>query len=314
MPERDAATAVPQTHLVDQVFGALAYANQQDVALPAAPIFQTAAPSAAPCQPTDLTAEYEWMREERKRIEAYTLHQFGTVSQQREQLLSKRAEVEAEFALREQEMNRKMKLLADRSDAVALRERHVAEAEASLTVERETLAAAEKQLQQHQQTSVKLHKDVELQRLLLEQVRFQTIQLQEAARAAQAELEAFERMLRSSKSEGEKDLALFTQRAQKLEEREQALVRAEESMRRREAEQDQLEAQLRCEIEERERQLALEQREIVELRARLRDQTAAASYHESGATSLRMVSRPRQAVLAVDVPESDDNSGDTIHG
>lgn len=313
MTERCEKPSSPSTQYVDQIFGTLAYPNQ---AAPGngAPLFQ-AAPAAVPCQPTDLTAEYDWLREERKRMEAYTLHQFGAISQQREELLNRRAEVETQFALREQELNRKMRLLAERSDAVAIREKQLSEGEATLAAQKEGLTDAEQRLQQYQQTGAKLQRDIELQRLTLEQVRFQTTQLQEAARVAQAELEAFERLRQNRSTEWEKEQAKSAQRLQKLEQRERALLVSEESMRRREGEQDQLEAQLRCEIEERERQLALEQQEIAELRRRLRQQAgeAAQGVELFAETSLLDLSR-RPTTLPAKHATVDSTAGDTVHG
>src|SRR4051794_35355739 len=54
---------------------------------------------AAPVNGTagDLAAEYAWLREERQRLENYTLNQFALVTRQREELAARRAEVEAAF-------------------------------------------------------------------------------------------------------------------------------------------------------------------------------------------------------------------------
>ncbi len=221
---------------------------------------------------TDLAAEYAWLREERSRLEAYTLSQLSLLTQQREELAARRASVEATFALREQELNRQTKIVAERTELVQERERKLAVGEAEWSLRQEELARSEQQLEQMKQTGLKLQRDIDEQRLQLKSLRFQADQLRESGRAAAAELQALERMAATRTKEQNEEQAKFTARQDQLNARLKEIERGEESLRRREQELDDLEMQLRLEIEERQRQLDAEFQEIEEIRQSLRTQ------------------------------------------
>ncbi len=244
--------------------------------VPNHPAKEPAHPAAALNPNADLTSEYAWLREERDRLEAYTRGQFALITQQREEFLARRTEVEAGLALREQEIHRQMKLLTDRAELLQRHEQDRAKGEADLALQQEKLANLVQQLRQLEQTKAKLQSDLGQQRLLLEHLRFQGTQLQEAARAAQAEFAAFEKALHNRRQAWQDEQANFTARREQLDQRCLAQEKAEESLRRRESELDQMEAELRCEIElreqqlARERQLAREQQELERARSQRR--------------------------------------------
>jgi DNA repair protein SbcC/Rad50 len=276
----------PSTQYVDQIF-TMVGAQQTGhgtahVAAPPPPpdppatnaVSTDAAPAIPIYQRADLIAELEWLREERRRLEGYTRSQFGQIAQQREEFLGKRAEVEAALALREQELNRQMKILAERGELLQQREKDLARNEAALTLQREELANAETQLTQLQQTHAKLQTEVQQQRYQLEQGRFLAAQMEEGARASQAELAAFEKALAHRKKAWEEEQATFAARREQLEQRCREIERGEASLRRRETELDQMEAELRCEIEQKERQLARE-RQLVREQQQARERLAA---------------------------------------
>lgn len=252
-----------------------------EVPVRAIPVNGPALPTARPAAPepvsdltsaADLAAEYEWLREERKRLEAYTLNQFNLISRQREELAARRAEVEAAFALREQELNRQMKLIAERTESVEHREHQLARAEAEWELQLQKMASAEQQIQALEQTGAKLHKSIEQQRVVLEHLRLQSGQLQEAARAAEAEMLAFERAAQNRKRESDDEKARFEAQRQQLEKRFLRVEQVEEALRRREAELEELEVHLRCEIEQHEQQLAADQLELDKIRDKVRQQ------------------------------------------
>jgi hypothetical protein len=219
---------------------------------------------------TDLTAQYKWLREERKRLEVYTMNQFAILTQQRDELTARRADAESKFILREQELNRQLKLVAERTAAVELREQQAARAEASWAQKSDEAAAAEKRVLALEQTSARLQRGIEQQRMTLEHLRLQSTQFQESARAAEVELLAFEKYLQTRTNEWNEAKVRFETQREQLEKRAVRMEQTEESLRRREGELEELEAQLRCEIEQRQQQLACEFEEVENIRRTLR--------------------------------------------
>src|SRR5262245_37305579 len=186
----------PHVESVDQIFSWLAEAvhtghvPREAVQPPQAP--GTAAPAPASVPPSspiapfapaprqaDLQAEHRWLQEERKRLEAYTLSQFALIKQQREELLTRKTQIEEALALREQELNRQMKILAESNEALQKRGKETAEREAVLSEQLEQINNAQQTLQTLQQTSARMQKEIEAQRGQLEQTRIQSAHLQE---------------------------------------------------------------------------------------------------------------------------------------
>src|SRR5262245_58791399 len=172
---------------IDQIFTWLAEAvhtgqvpreaaqAQQEAAAPAS----RPGPADPPPRQADLQAEYRWLQEERKRLQAYTLSQFALIKQQREELLGRKTQIEEGLALREQELNRQMKILAESNEAVQKRGKETAEREAVLAGQLEQINNAQQTLQTLQQTSARMQKEIEAQRGQLEQTRIQSAHLQE---------------------------------------------------------------------------------------------------------------------------------------
>jgi DNA repair exonuclease SbcCD ATPase subunit len=227
--------------------------------------------------------EYQWIQEERKRLEAYTLSQFALLKQQREELLGRRSGIEETLALREQELNRQMKLLAEGTAAQEKRDCELAERETALTAQMEKLANARQEFQTLQQVNAQLQSENETQFLLAQELRLQSTHLQETVRAARSELSVLEQALQRDKNAAEEERAEITASRRQLEERHAAMEKTEGSLRRRVAEIDQLEAQIRHELEQRERQIALDYQELERARAKLRLQVQKHSGAPNGA-------------------------------
>src|SRR5262245_22462852 len=64
----------------------------------------------------DLRAERKWLEEERKGLEAYLLHQFAAIREEREKLLAQEAKINETLALRQHKMKRQTALLMARVD------------------------------------------------------------------------------------------------------------------------------------------------------------------------------------------------------
>lgn len=227
----------------------------------------------------DLQTEYEWLREERQRLEAYTLGQFALIKQQREELLGRKAGIEESLALREQELNRQLKLVTDGTEALRQRDRELSERETALAVQTQRISQAAQECRAFQESNARLRQENESQRLQAEQLRIQLAHLQEAVRFARSELAAVEQAARKRKEALDSaEVELAASRTQ-LGQRFAEVERAEASLRRRESELDQLEAQLRRELEERERSLEEEARELEKAQVRFRLQAQRTPQH-----------------------------------
>jgi chromosome segregation ATPase len=240
---------------------------------------------------SDWQTEYQWVLEERRRLEAYTVSQFALIKQQREELLGRRAGIEETLALREQELNRQLRLLAEGSETQEKRNRELAEREAALAAQMETWAAARQELQALQQINSTLQTENEAQRILAEELRIQVAHLQEAVRAGRSELAVIEQVVRRRQQAAEEERGELAAARRQLEQRFAALEKAEESFRRRTAEIDQLEVQIRLELEQREQQVALEHKELEKARAKLRQHPPTRA--PQGAGPIRDESEPK---------------------
>lgn len=223
-----------------------------------------------PTRLTDWQSEYQWVVEERSRLEAYTLAQFALIKQQREELLGRRAGIEETLALREQELNRKLRLLAEAQDTLDCRNRELAEREEDLQQNMEKLSSARTELQLLEQSCLQLQTENEAYRLLAEEHRIQTAHLEEAVRATRSELGILERGLQQRRRAAEEERAELAASRRQLDQRFTALEEGEESLRRRVTEIDQLEVQIRQELEQRERLLGIEYQELERVRLALR--------------------------------------------
>jgi hypothetical protein len=222
--------------------------------------------------PADVQIAHEWLKSERERLDAYTRSQFETIERQHQALLAKHFRGEEALALRSQELNREMQFLASQAEALQRRARELTDREAILSGQMQQLADAQAELLTIQTTSAHIQRDTDHQRLLLEKMRAETVQLQQADLAARARFDSFETALRQRQQAWEKKQAELTERQAQMEQRYEALEQAEEALKRRMAELDELEDLLRLELEQQERQLAAERRENEALRQRLRQE------------------------------------------
>jgi DNA repair exonuclease SbcCD ATPase subunit len=222
--------------------------ERQDLAAPPAP-----PPSG------DAESDYQWLLEERKRLEAYTHKQLALVKQQREEFLRTSARMEESLAHKGQELNRQLKQAQAQAEALEKRERDIAEREALLANHEEQITAA-RQLRQENDA---------LQQALSGK-RVEATELREAVRLARHELVAYEEALQYRKRAWQQQQDDLAARQARLDDRYRALEQAEESLQQRLQEVDDLEVKLRTELEERERQLALEQQQTEALREQLR--------------------------------------------
>jgi DNA repair exonuclease SbcCD ATPase subunit len=99
-----------------------------------------------PDQPLDAAEESAWFQEERQRMEVYTEQQLTRIRQQREALLAQQAEVERNFVVRQQELNRRMQLLGPQLTALQDREEALAAREHALVAQWDELRVAQQAL------------------------------------------------------------------------------------------------------------------------------------------------------------------------
>lgn len=229
--------------------------------------------AAAPSQPPpegDARADYAWLIEERKRLEAYTHHQLAQVKQQREEFLRYCTQMEEALALKGQDLNRRLKQVATQAEAQEQREGELAGREAFLAGHQHQLMAAHQELTRLQHLGQQWQEETAVQQQGLEALRAQAAALDEAVGFARRELVGYEEALEYRKRAWQEQQEEQARRQAHLEDRYRALEQAEASLRQRLQEVDDLEEQLRTELEERERQLALEHRQAAALREQLR--------------------------------------------
>ncbi len=270
-----------QTQVVDAVFARKNGRGRPSGKSNGAVRLDQTPPPGAFCEQADLKAEHEWVQEERKRLEEYTVNQFALLKQMREEMLAHRCKSDETLLLRQRELDRQAKLQAGRAEALKKREalvaereaavtRQAAEGEVSLAVHLARLARSQEDLKALEQANEKLQNETIGQRLTLEQVRQETAQAQQGLRAAKGELEGIEQVLAQKKRAVEEQQAELAARQGRLEERYVALERAEKALERRRAEVEELEEAVRSELEEGECRLAQAYRELETLQARLR--------------------------------------------
>lgn len=203
---------------------------------------------------SDLRAELEWVQEERKRLEEYTLGQFDLIQkqlallkQEREALLAQRSGLIKNQAIRQQKLNRQMKLLTARTAALQQREKAITEREAALPSHSEEVDKIKNELQTLRQERDQLQATLETQQTLLGQVRVEAQNLEQAAQNVRAELAALEEAVGNRKETWAAEQADFQGQRIQLDDRYLALEKSEEALHRRMAELDKLEARLRRE-------------------------------------------------------------------
>src|SRR5262249_54927868 len=107
-------------------------------------------------QSPDLRAAYDWLQAERQPLEEYTRQQFAKIQQQHQALMTQHFQREEAVALRTQELNRDIKLLAARARAVQERTDDLVNREAALAAQTEQIAQAREELLDLRQTKTAL--------------------------------------------------------------------------------------------------------------------------------------------------------------
>lgn len=228
--------------------------------------------AAAPQPPPegDTQADYAWLIEERKRLEAYTHQQLAQVKQQREEFLRYCTQMEEALALKGQDLNRRLKQVATQAEAQEQREHALAEREAFVASHQQQIMTAHQELTRLQNLGRQYQEETDARRQTLEALRAETATLDEAVRFARRELVGYEEALEYRKRAWQEQHDELAARQMHLEDRFRALEASEASLRQRLQEVDELEAQVRTELEEREHQLALEHQQAAALREQLR--------------------------------------------
>jgi chromosome segregation ATPase len=247
-------------------------------------------PSAPAFHRPDLRAEYEWLQEERRRLEASTRTQFALLRKTHEASLVSHYENAQKVTLHCQEVNRQMKLLTSHREALQKREEQLAEREAGVGAHEHQLAEAQKGLTQLQQDRERIEAEMEAHRQLLEPLRAEKSQLEgematararheEELKEVQGQLAAHEDELATRRRSWEEDQATLAAGRKHLEHRYLALEKAEEALERRARELDELEARVRRDCSEREQQLAAEQKQTQVLRTSIQSHLALLKEH-----------------------------------
>ncbi len=219
--------------------------------------------------PEDLQAAYEWLKNERGRLEAYTRSQFETIRRQNQAIMEKHFRSEEVLAVRSQELNREMQFLATQTEALRRQSSDLAERERALAAQVEKLSQAQEDLIATQQANQSLQDNVSRQRSVLENLRRETAELQSFDASEHAKLDSLETVLRQRQQEWEQKQRELTARQGEMEKRFSALQKDESAVERRMRELDEWESRLRDELEQWERELILERRDLDKLRTEL---------------------------------------------
>jgi hypothetical protein len=191
--------------------------------------------------PVEASAEEEWLREEKVRLEAYLTRQLDLLYQQREEIAQMRSDAEADFLRRELALNRQEKTAAHREQALVLRE-------ASLEVRSNQQTEAVEEVLQLSKLQENLQRDLDTQREILEQLHLEVNQVRDRARVIKKDYDGLRKAVRKVRAE-QLDLQ---GRRQEWERRERALQQAEEALQRRITENEELEYRLEGEMVRRE--------------------------------------------------------------
>jgi len=196
--------------------------------------------------PADPSAEQQWLKEERLRLEDYLSKQFGVLQHRREELAAWQSRIEAALVAREQELNRLQKQLSSQEQTLQQREA--------------SIAALSSELQELEARAAPLRQEVAALQAQAESSRAEAARLGQAAETARADIQKLQEL--SAEHEGR--LEQWRQRTQQVERRQLALEKAEQAQQQRTTEWQELENQVRRELEQREQELARERRILEE--------------------------------------------------
>jgi hypothetical protein len=244
--------------LYDQSLGHLA--NDLPQAPPGVP--SQPAPEMAPEPDVDPRAQFEWLAEERQRLESFMGKQFGLLKRQRFELAAFRSQVEANLMAREQEINRQEKLLTARREALQQREQNLTHFEANLSVQNEKLATVSAEVQALQETRERVRQDIELLCGRLEQIRVDSEQMQRDKCTAQNDMAALAELRVVQQRKWQAEQSEWANRRRQMEQRALELEKSEKSLQIRSGEMDDLEHQIRQELEKHEQRLILDKQDL----------------------------------------------------
>jgi chromosome segregation ATPase len=246
------------------------------------------APQPAPpaFQRPDLRAEYEWLQEERRRLEASTRTQFAMLRKTHEASLASHYENAQKVTLHCQEVNRQMRLLTSHREALQKREEELTEQETAVGAREAQLAEAQKELAQLAESRAQIERELEAARQALEPLSTEKARLEAEVQTARDRVEAeiqaaldqlalHEEELAKRKRSWEEEQTRQAAGRKHLEQRYLALEKAEETLERRTRELDDLEARVRRDCGEREQELANAQQQAQQLQSTLQTHLSA---------------------------------------
>ncbi|MBI1913515.1 MAG: hypothetical protein HYS12_01985 [Planctomycetes bacterium] len=224
----------------------------------------TAGTDTVPCPGEGSQVEEEWLSDERLSLTEFTRRQFQAIRQQqvllenqRQEILRRQNEFNEACLLRQQELNRQMKILTGQTAALESREKYLIEGEKQLAVEEQRLDRARHDLLQYRQELAAQEKE-------LDHKKTEAVRLLEAAGEVRQKQADDAAVLR------EQQQALQAEREQ-LEQRQQAIERVEITLARDRTEVQLLQGVLDKEIAQRNldslRQQTLAQQERLEASA-----------------------------------------------
>lgn len=185
----------------------------------------------------------EWLAEERRSLEEFTRKQFQVLRQQQEMLeqqrqdvLRRQNDVNEMCLLRQQELNRQIKVLTAQAEGLEGREKDLTEREHLVAVEQQKLARMRQDIQQYR-------KEAAEQERRLEELKAETTRLLAEEQAARQQLKEDEGTLR------QRSESLRTE-CEEVAGRVRALAEGEAELARRLAEVEELQSLLRQEVVE----------------------------------------------------------------
>ena len=176
-PPRD--SRLPGSDLLDSLFTRVQRVRSSAPgAAPESPADETPPETGAVRQPGEGSqVEEEWLREERTSLTEFTRRQFQAIRQQqtlletqRQEVLRRQNELNETCLLRQQELNRQVKVLAAQAATLDTREKDLTESEKKLAVEEQRIARIRQDLQQYRREIADQEKELEANKAEAEQL------------------------------------------------------------------------------------------------------------------------------------------------
>jgi chromosome segregation ATPase len=214
----------------------------------------------------ELPGDSEWLRTERKRLQAYTAQRFAVLRHTHETFLAHRFKLEEDLTRRTQEVSQQLAQLAAGREDLRRREEALAEHERGVAAREKQLAEAQTRVAELQEAARRLETETAETRQQLERLTTEKEPLESAMREAQAALVALHEARAEGESAWQGEQAAMAERRRQAEDRYVALEKAEADIARRQRELDDWDGRLHQECEEHEQGLSSERRALVELR------------------------------------------------